>query len=95
MRTTVTLEDELVRQAKVVAAESGQSFSEVLEDALREKLTRRRASPKRLRKLPTFRGRGAAPGVDLSDNAATRAFELEWEIKDRPERFPWLPGRES
>jgi hypothetical protein len=94
MRTTVTIDDDLLRQARVVAATSGRTLAEVIKDALRGTFAARRTPQTQLRPLPTFKGTGVAPGVDLSDNAATRAFELEWEIKDRPEKYPWLTGRD-
>lgn len=73
MRTTVRLDDTLLREAKSYAARRGVSLTALFEEALREKLahaaTRRRA---RGEKLPTFRGRGLQPGVDLH-----RSAELE------------------
>lgn len=71
MRTTIHLDDTLYRDVKTAAAESGRTVTSLIEDALRERLTRRKHSPgkKRLR-LPTFRGSGLRPGVDLNDSAA-------------------------
>jgi Bacterial antitoxin of type II TA system, VapB len=71
MRTTINLPDELVSQAKKAAAESGRTFTAVVEDALREALSRR--APRQQRRpvrLPTFGGTGVLPGVDLDDSAA-------------------------
>lgn len=71
MRTTVRLDDHLLRRAKAAAAESGQTLTALIEDALREKLTPRPASPRRKRvRLPTYRGEGLRPGVDLDDSAS-------------------------
>lgn len=43
----------------------------MIEDALRESLGRRASHPAGLkRKLPTFRGQGLYPGVNLDDSAA-------------------------
>ncbi len=71
MRTTIRLEGHLLAQAKKIAAESGKTLTSVLEDALREKLARRRA---RLRTAPvrlkTVKGGSVRPGVDLDDSAA-------------------------
>jgi len=71
MRTTVRLDERLLAQAKKYAAESGRTLTSVLEEALREKLARRRVragtQPVRLR---TANGEGVRPGVDLDDSAS-------------------------
>ena len=71
MRTTINIEESLLTRARLVAAESGRTLTSVIEDALRESLGRRqgRAPRKRIR-LPTFKGTGVRPGVDLDDSAA-------------------------
>lgn len=71
MRTTVRLDAGLLADAKKLAAESGQTLTRVIEDALRMKLARQAARRKGppLR-LPTTKGRGLLPGVDLDDSAA-------------------------
>ncbi len=71
MRTTVRLEDPLLRDVKRYAAETGQTMTAVLEQALRELLLRRRELRRRRPvELPTFKGSGLQPGVDLDDSAA-------------------------
>lgn len=71
MRTTVRLDDTLMREAKLFATERGESFKSILERALREMLARRENLRNRPRvRLPTFRGRGLQPGVDLEDKDA-------------------------
>ena len=71
MRTTIRLDDALLREAKAVAAASGRTLTELVEDALRETLARRRAGAGRKRLiLRTFKGNGLRPGVDLDDSAA-------------------------
>lgn len=71
MRTTIRLDDHLLREAKQYAARTGRSLTAVIEGALREVLTRRKTRPKAARvKLPTFRGNGLLPGVDLDDSAS-------------------------
>jgi len=71
MRTTISLDDHLLREAKIIAASSGKTLSEVIEDSLRESLARRKATaPRRRINLPTFKGTGLMPGVDLNNNAA-------------------------
>jgi len=71
VRTTIRLDEQLLREAKEVAAQSGRTLTGLIEDALREALARRRAVAARKRvTLPTFKGRGLQPGVDLDDSAA-------------------------
>ena len=71
MRTTIRIDDDLLKEAKAVAAAGNRTLTEVIEDALRESLARRRATAGRARvKLPTFKGDGLQPGVDLNDSAA-------------------------
>lgn len=71
MRTTLRLDDALFADVKKLAAETGRTFTAVVQDALRDALARRRAAPSRARpELPTFRGQGLQPGVDLDDTAA-------------------------
>lgn len=71
MRTTVRLDEHLLRQAKKYAAESGRTLTAVIEDALREAVARQRThgtrKPVRLR---TVKGDGLRPGVELDDNAS-------------------------
>jgi len=72
MRTTIRLDDELLRDAKKLAAETGRTLTAVIEDALRQQLARREAPRGRV-ELPVFHGGGGLqPGVDLGDNAALR-----------------------
>lgn len=75
MRTTVRLDDHLLREAKQFAARTGRTLTAVIEDALRAALNRSQKPPKGARaKLPTFRGKGLLPGVDLDDSAALLAI---------------------
>ena len=69
MRTTIRLDDALLRQAKAVAAASGRSLNDLIVDAIRAALASR-PSPSRVRELPTYQGKGLQPGVDLDDSAA-------------------------
>ena len=71
MRTTVRLDDGLLREAKEHAARSGRTLTALIEDALRRALAEAKRRPERPPpKLPTFRGDGLHPGVDLDDSAA-------------------------
>jgi len=68
MRTTVRLPPGLMVQVKKLARETGRSMTQVIEDALRVAVARQpRTAPPRV-DIPTFRGDGLQPGVDL-DNA--------------------------
>lgn len=70
MRTTINIDDHLLKEAKAAAAASGRSLTDFVEEALRERLARRQAQQKRERvSLPTFGGGHLRPGVDLNDSA--------------------------
>ena len=69
MRTTIRLEDALLREAKSRAAKSGRSLNDFIADAVRFAL---RAVPARTGavEIPVFRGGGGVlPGVNLDSNA--------------------------
>ena len=83
MRTTIRLDDQLLREAKRLAADTGRTLTAVIEDALREAIARKRAGVSRKRvTLPTFKGQGLQPGVDLNDSAALR------DLMERPDAAP-------
>ena len=71
MRTTVRMEDELLRRAKEIAAQRDTTLTAILEQALREWLDRQRRRKQRRRAdLPISRARGGLlPGVNLDDTA--------------------------
>jgi hypothetical protein len=71
MRTTIHIPDDLLQEVKKLSAESHTTVTAVIEDALRERLSRRRqkSRPKPLR-LTTYGEGGLQPGVDLDDSAA-------------------------
>lgn len=69
MRTTVSISDELLIEAKRRARERGQSLGEVIDAALRREF----AMPEQRSERPTipvFHGTGPQPGVDLTSNRA-------------------------
>lgn len=70
MRTTIRIEDNLLRQAKLRAAATGRTVGEIVEDALRVALSVPREAPRALAPLPVHGGGGVLPGVDLGDTAA-------------------------
>lgn len=69
MRTTVTIDDELLIAAKHRAHERHQTLGQLVEAALRRELVRandRSGAPP----IPVFHGDGVRPGVDLTSNRA-------------------------
>ncbi|UYM04188.1 ribbon-helix-helix protein, CopG family [Solicola gregarius] len=69
MRTTIRMDDELLAQAKALAARSRRSLNSVMEDAVREMLARHEERADAPIDLPTFEGNGLLPGVDLDNTA--------------------------
>jgi hypothetical protein len=67
MRTTLDLDDTLIRKAKGRAAAEGSTLTAVIEEALRRYLAPAPPATRRFRlKLLTRRGR-PVPGVDVAD----------------------------
>lgn len=67
MRTTVDIDDQLLRYAKQKAAERQCSLKDIMEDALRNFFSRPSADGHNI-KLETFLGDGPKPGVDLDNS---------------------------
>jgi hypothetical protein len=82
MRTTIRLDDELLAKAKRAALERGTTLTAVIEDALRRALVSGTDSQREDVVLPTFRGNGLQPGVDLDDSASL--LDLMEERRGRP-----------
>jgi hypothetical protein len=96
MRTTVRLDPHLLAQAKKVAAANGRTLTAVIEDALRESLSRRETQRAGLKgNLPTFRGKGLHPGVNLDDSAALLELMEGERDSDRRQRTDLRPPRRS
>jgi hypothetical protein len=70
MRTTIRLDDELLTRAKHAALERGTTLTALIEDALRRALAPGAPAPVDAVRLPSFRGDGLQPGVDLDDMAS-------------------------
>lgn len=71
MRTTIRIDDELLAEAKQLAAQTGQTLTALIEDALRQKLAQQKQLADRPPvKLLTVSGHGLQPGVDLDDSAS-------------------------
>lgn len=63
--------DDLIAQVKKLAAELRTTVTALIEEALRERLARRRRKPpSHPVRLTTFGSGGLQPGVDLDDSAA-------------------------
>ncbi len=70
MRTTLDIDDAVLREAKEAAAREGKTLTRVVEEALRDRLAPRKRGGKRFRlRLLTKKGK-RVPGVDLADRDA-------------------------
>lgn len=72
MRTTVSIDEDVLREAKGRAASEGRTLGDLITEALRERLSRR---PRRARdryRVVTHGQGGPRPGVDITSNAAVR-----------------------
>jgi hypothetical protein len=77
METTLEIDEDLLTTAEQAASEQGQTLSAFVEKALRvacafssKGLTARQGPRNGERvELPTFRGKGLRPGVNLNDSA--------------------------
>lgn len=74
MTTTINLSQDIHTHAMATAAARGISLSALIEVALRRELAPTR--PRRGVRLPTYRGAGTHPGVDL-DNSADLLDRME------------------
>ena len=70
MRTTVNIDDSLLRQAKELAVRSSRPLGEVVDDALRMLFAEMAPVAAGDVRLPTYGGSGLRPGVDLTDKDA-------------------------
>ena len=71
MRTTIRINDQLLAEIKQLAAQTGQTLTAIIEEALRQMLARQQRSGERPPvQLITVSGHGPQPGVDLDDSVA-------------------------
>ena len=70
MRTTVRLDDHLLRNAKAHAARTGRTLTAVIEEGLRLALAVEEPAGAEPYRVATFSS-GVRPGVDLDSNAST------------------------
>ena len=77
MRTTVSIADPLLENAKRVAEARGVTLSEVIEDALRGHLGRRAPQSGKPFRLPTVRGKLVQPRLNLDRTSELVAADDE------------------
>ena len=70
----MSIDDHLLAEAKQVAARTGRSLGDVVDDALRVLFTQRDTQPPVVLELPVFGGSGLLPGVDLADKDGLSAL---------------------
>lgn len=75
VRTTVNIDEELLRRARELATRTRRSLGDVVDDGLRVLMAQRQTAtaPAPVR-LPTDGGSGLQPGVDLEDKEALAAL---------------------
>jgi len=79
MRTTLTIDDALLRQLRQKALVSGKPFKQVVNETLQAGLRPAQAAPREPYRCPTFAIGGLAPGVELTQ-ANQLAAALEDEV---------------
>ncbi len=70
MRTTIQIDKHLYAELKMIATRTGRTLTAVINEALRDSLSRRRNAERPPVNLPVFNGTGVMPGVDLNDSAS-------------------------
>jgi len=79
MKTTIRINDDLLKRAKKHAADEGRTLTSLVEDALVLILSKPKASRRKRVKLPVSKATGGViPGVDLN-----RSSDLE-EVMNAP-----------
>jgi hypothetical protein len=74
MKTTLNLNDQLVAQAKALAARQRTSLTRLIEEGLQLRLRAQAAPRRRAPRLPVFKGQGGlVAGVDPLSNKAMLA----------------------
>lgn len=70
----MNIDDDLLVEARALAARSRRSLGDVVDDALRVLLARRTSEETTVVRLPVYGGSGLQPGVDLEDREAMAAL---------------------
>ena len=79
MRTTIRINDDLLKRAKKRAADEGRTLTSLVEDGLVLVLSKAKASHRKRIELPVSKATGGVlPGVDMN-----RSTDLE-EVMDAP-----------
>ena len=78
MKTTLDLNDALLREAKAVAAQQSITLTRLIEEGLQLRLRRQKA-PSKAARLPIYKGKGGlVPGLDgLSSKAMLDAADRD------------------
>ena len=85
MRTTVTIDDHLYEEAKVLAARSHGSVGSVISEALRRFVAESNSvDAEELPVLPRWSGGPVKPGIDINDTSAVLAMLDEGRDIDVP-----------
>ncbi len=72
MRTTVNIDDEVLKMAKRRAADEERTLGELMTEALRLRMARSNATERKPFRIVPFGEGGPLPGVDINNNAAVR-----------------------
>jgi hypothetical protein len=75
VRTTISIDDALLDEAKRLAAQRRTTLGKVIEDALRAALRDMPSAAAPPFELVTFMGDGTHPGIDLDRTSALQAAE--------------------
>jgi hypothetical protein len=86
VRTTISFDPQVLRSAKVVAAARGTSLSEIVEEAVREKLQQPNRASLYRPPLTSQKTGGLRPGIDVNKTSELMALMDEWDAVDRRER---------
>jgi hypothetical protein len=80
VRTTVNIDDDLLAEIKAISARTHRPPGDVIDDALRLMLARRKNEQSGHVTIPTYGGGGLQPGVDLEDKEALAELlgDNEW-----------------
>ena len=84
MRTTVRLDEELMNDVRLLARRKGTTVTALMDQALRELLLRQaQPAPQKPVRLPTFKGDGLQPGIDLDHTASLLDLLDQADVPDR------------
>lgn len=83
MRTTVSVPDPLLENAKLLAAKRGITLSELVEDALRSQLSQAEPSSPKPFQLHTVHGKLVNPKLDLDRTSSLVSMDDESEYRQR------------